>query len=151
MAIGSSAAWAIELFDLPLVDVTRGEDAGDFSCPGSVLRVVPEDSPITAGLPASMAAFFSRSSAWKRVKPEKDKDEEADEDEREVETLLRYAPTRVLLSGWIRSPEVIADRAAWMRASHGSGDVHLFGFRPQYRGWSQGVFQLLFRALLFDR
>ena len=58
------------------------------------------------------------------------------------------APTRVLSSGWIKNPEVIAGRAAWVRVSHGAGRVHLFAFRPQYRGWSQGTFQLLFRALL---
>jgi hypothetical protein len=37
-----------------------------------------------------------------------------------------------------------------VRATHGQGAVHLFGFRPQYRGWSQASFQLLFRALLFE-
>jgi hypothetical protein len=26
--------------------------------------------------------------------------------------------------------------------------VHLFGFRPHYRGWSQATFHLLFRAAL---
>jgi len=147
LAIGSSARWAIELFDLPLVDVTRGEEAGDFSCPGSVVRVVPADHLVTGGLPESMAAFFSRSSAWKL---DEDTVKETG-DEREIATRLTYAPTRVLLSGWIRSPEVIAGRAAWVRARHGEGSVHLFGFRPQYRGWAQGTFQLLFRAMLLDR
>jgi len=139
ITMGSSAAWAIELFDLPLADVTQGDEAGEFSCPGSVLRALPVEHDLTAGLPASVALFFSRSAAWEL-------DEEAD-DERELDVLLRYAPTRVLYSGWIREPEVIADRAAWVRAEHGEGEVHLFAFRPQYRGWSQDAFELLFRAL----
>lgn len=67
-----------------------------------------------------------------------------------LQTLLSYAPTRVLLSGWIRKPEVIENRGAWIRAAHGQGAIHLFGFRPQYRGWSQGTFPLIFRAALFD-
>ncbi len=146
VAIGSSATWAIELFDLPLEDVTRGDEAGEFSCPGSVLRTVPETAGrgarLTAGLPASIPIFFSRSAAWK---PADDAGDEADE----LEVLLRYAPTRVLLSGWVRAPEVIAGASAWIRAPHGAGSVDLFGFRPQYRGWSQGTFQLLFRAILF--
>jgi len=37
-----------------------------------------------------------------------------------------------------------------VRVEHGKGAVHLFGFRPQYRGWSQAAFQLLFRALLLE-
>ena len=65
--------------------------------------------------------------------------------------LLRYAPRDVLLSGWIRQPEVIADRAAWVRARHGEGTVHLFAFRPHYRGWAHGTMPLLFRAILLDR
>jgi hypothetical protein len=65
-------------------------------------------------------------------------------------TLLRYAPRRVLLSGWIRQPEVVEGKSAWVRAEHGEGAVHLFGFRPHYRGWTQGTFQLLFRAILLD-
>ena len=143
VAVGSSAQWAIELFDLPLEDVTRGD--GDFSCPGSVLRTIPADHVLTTGLPSSLPIFFSRSAAWTIG----DAKEDGTNGERTIETLLRYAPTRVLLSGWIRSPEVIADHAAWVAASHGKGRVHLFGFRPQYRGWSQGSFQLLFRAILF--
>ena len=85
--------------------------------------------------------FFSRSSAW-------EEDPDAAKDGPELDVLLRYAPTHVLYSGWIRAAEVIEGKAAWMRAGVGEGGVHLFGFRPQYRGWAQGTFQLLFRALL---
>ena len=150
ICIASSASWAIELFDLPLADVTRGEGSGEFSCPGSVIRTVVDEHRFTTNLPESVAVFFSRSSAWKVTKPEEPKDEVATTDSRAVEVLLRYAPTRVLLSGWIREPEVVADRAAWVRAEHGEGSIHLFGFRPQYRGWSQQAFGLLFRAVFIN-
>jgi len=150
IVVGSSAGWAVELFDLPLTDVTRGEEAGEFACPGSVLRTLPtEGERLTGGLPGSMAAFFSRSSAWRIEEEEHEEDENGSNGKRALDVLMRYAPTRVLLSGWVRSPEVIADQAAWVRAEHGAGTIDLFGFRPQYRGWSQGTFQLLFRALLF--
>jgi hypothetical protein len=143
VAIEDSCAWAVGLFGLPLVDVTRGEDGGDVSCPGSVLRAVPTDAPLAAGLPSSLAVFFSRSLGW-RV------DDDGHDDGPAPEVLLRYAPSRLLLSGWIRGADVLEGRAAWVRAPVGRGRVHLFGFRPQYRSWSQGAFQLLFRALLLD-
>jgi hypothetical protein len=146
ITLGSSSDWAVDLFGLPLTDVTRGESAEDFSCPGSVLRAVPVKSPWTVGLPSSMAAFFSSSSAWKLDK-QSESDPEVDVD---VQVLLRYAPSRLLLSGWIREPQTIEGQAAWVTASVGSGDVHLFGFRPHYRSWAQGTFQLLFRALLLE-
>ena len=143
VAVEDAAAWAVELFDLPLVDVARGAEAGEFSCPGSVLRAVPRASEATAGLPESVALFFSRSSAW-RV-------EKRDGDGPAPEVLLEYAPTRTLLSGWIRAGERIAGRAAWVRADHGAGRVHLFAFSPHYRSWTQQTFGLLFRALLDGR
>ena len=67
-----------------------------------------------------------------------------------MRTLLSYAPTRLLLSGWISSPEVLEGSSAWIEANVGQGPVHLFGFRPQYRGWSQGTFHLIMRAILID-
>jgi hypothetical protein len=154
ITLGSSSRWAIDLLRLPLNDVTRAASAPtakDFSCPGSVLRGIPEDTPWTVGLPDSVALFFSRSAAYR----------DFDEKEREAaglpkdlkikpQVLMRYAPTRLLLSGWIQKPETIAGHGAWLRVPHGAGRVHLFAFRPQYRGWSQAAFHLVFRAMLFE-
>ena len=114
-------------------------------------RQVPESHRLTSGLPDSVALFFSGSCAWKVEKAKPPENEVAREDARRLEVLLRYAPTRLLSSGWVRSPEVIAERAAWVRAEHGAGAIHLFGFRPQYRGWSEEAMKLLFRAALLDR
>jgi len=146
VTLGGSSQWAIDLFELPLVDVTSGEQAAGFSCPGSVLRGIPETDPYTTGLPASLALFFSRSAAWREMTEEER--EQAGLSERATKTLLRYAPTRVLMSGWIAAPETIEGRAAWIVAPHGRGRAHLFAFRPQYRGWSQATFSLVFRAIL---
>ncbi len=62
---------------------------------------------------------------------------------------LRYASERVLYSGWIQNSSVIEKHAAWVHAEVEAGDVHLLGFRPQYRSWSEASFQVLFRAILF--
>ena len=67
VTLGSSSAWAIDLFELPLVDVTRGSEADGFTCPGSVLRTIPADQPQLVATSDSIAVFFSRSSAWRRM------------------------------------------------------------------------------------
>jgi hypothetical protein len=54
------------------------------------------------------------------------------------------------MSGWARSPETIQGESAWVRAAHGEGEVHLFGFSPHFRGWCQGTFPLVFRAILLE-
>ncbi|MHC4731724.1 MAG: M14 family metallopeptidase [Planctomycetota bacterium] len=151
VTFASSCRWAIELLRLGLVDVSTGEEAGDFSCPGSVLRGVPEpDGPFTAGLPSSVTLFFSRGCGAWRPMTEKERKEAKIPDGQVMEVLLRYAPTRVLLSGWIREPEVIAGHSGWVRAEYGAGHVHLLGFRPQFRGWTQATFPLIFRAIFLD-
>ena len=150
LSLGSSCQWAIDLFEFPLVDVTREEDGREFSCPGSVLRAIPTDGHrMTAGLDHSIALFFSRSAAF-RLMTEKERKEAQLDNDRAIDMLLRYAPTRVLLSGWVRKPEVIENQGAWIRVGHGAGQVHLFAFRPQYRAWTQATFPLIFRAMLFE-
>ncbi|MEO2163185.1 MAG: M14 metallopeptidase family protein [bacterium] len=148
VAVGRSSSWAADLFRLPLVDVTRGEEAQGFSCPGSVVRCIPEapGTVTTAGLPASVPVFFSSSSAWKRLEEEAAREANLDPDA-DLTVLARYAPRRALLSGWAAEPERIEGQIAWLSARHGEGSVHLMGFRPQYRSWSQGAFHLLLRAL----
>lgn len=150
ITLGSSSRWAVELLELPLVDVTAASGAKEFSCPGSVLRGIPApDHPLTAGLPSSVALFFSKSAGW-RTMTDDEKEKAGHSDKRKTETLLEYASTRLLLSGWISRPDVIEGQSAWVRAPHGQGRVHLFGFRPHYRAWSQATFPLLFRAMLLD-
>lgn len=133
IAMGSSGRWAIELFRLPLVDVTAESKAKEFSCPGSVLRGIPDPKhALTAGLPDSIALFFSRSAGWRLMSAEERK-KAGGLAEGKIETLLFYDSTRLLLSGWISAPEVLGGQSAWVRAEHGKGRVHLFGFQPHYR------------------
>lgn len=144
IAMESSARWANDLFELGLKDAARG---GDFACPGSVLRAVPGPAALAAGLTASQALFFSRGSAW--TLDSVAAANSADAKHIQAEVVLRYATERVLYSGWIQGSEAIEGQAAWVHASVEAGDVHLFGFRPQYRSWSEAAFPLLFRALVF--
>jgi hypothetical protein len=149
VAIGSSTKWAVDLLKLPIMDVTTTPEAKEFNCPGSVLRAVPQGtSAFTSDLDDSIAVFYSRGQAFREMTDKERAD--TGSEKTKVDFLLRYASTRLLVSGWIQKPEAIADRGAWVRATHGKGAVHLFGFRPQYRGWSQATFQLLFRAMLFE-
>jgi hypothetical protein len=145
IAVGRSAQWAIELFQLPLEDTARGKEAGDFSCPGSVLRARLEHVAGDSLSPAEARfehVFFSGSHAWKAT------------DAKSVDapqTLASYAASDLLHSGWIRNPSAIAGKAAWVRADVDRGRVHLFAFSPYYRSWSQGTFHWLLRAVMDER
>lgn len=148
ITIGSATPWAISLLKAPLVDVTAEPAGREFSCPGSVLRAIPERSDLTAGLPASVSLMFSRGAAYREMTADERK--ASGSTDAKPEALLRYAPTRLLQSGWIAKPEVIEGKAAWIRVPHGKGRAHLFGFQPQYRGWPTGTFQLVHRAAMLE-
>ncbi|WP_197453844.1 M14 family metallopeptidase [Caulifigura coniformis] len=148
VAFDGSCHWAIELFQLPLKNVLKEPGARDFSCPGSVLRGVVKPHPWTAGLPDDVALFFSGSVGWNVMsKSERDA---ANRIEATVSTLLEYAPTQLLLSGYISHPKALEGSSAWVHIPMEQGQIHLFGFRPHYRGWSQATFHLLFRAILLS-
>ena len=140
VAVGSSAPYAVDLFDLAVEETSRGEGAGDFLCPGSVLRT--ELGPAAAGLPLARApaVLFSGGHAFALRAPAPG--------ETEAESVLQFARERLLLSGWIRGESAIAGRSAWVRASFGQGEVHVLGFEPQYRGWSEAAMAAVLAVLL---
>jgi hypothetical protein len=144
IACQSSATWVIKQFDLPLTDVISKKGSASFSCPGSVLRTVPREHPLTAGLESSIPMMFAGSRAWSIDKPSKDAEPKAER----VDALLQFPARNLLYAGYLEGADVIAEHNAWVHARVGQGDIHLFGFRPHYRGWSQATFPLMFRAIL---
>ena len=56
----------------------------------------------------------------------------------------------VLLSGWIRGPEMVTRKAAAVALRYGKGRVVLLGFRPQHRAQTPGTFPFLFGALYWS-
>jgi hypothetical protein len=141
---------AVDMFGLPVRDVTRSPDAGGFSCPGSILRIDLDTSePLAYGMEPHTAGFFSDSSAYEIAGPAPVR--AAGNGEGAVRTVARYAEKDLLVSGWIESEGVIAGRAAVVEAKVGAGRVVLIGFRAQNRGESLATFRLLFNALFTAR
>jgi hypothetical protein len=106
--------------------------ATDFYCPGSLLRVVMERHPLTAGLPPAAAIWFENSPAF------------------EVESgtaVARYPAESPLLSGWLTGEKQLYGKAALVEAPLGRGRVVLFGFRPQYRAQSWASYPALLNAI----
>jgi hypothetical protein len=145
---GDASNWIVDVCSLPLVEVTGESSGRGFVCPGSVLRGIVEPHALTAGLPHDISLFFDSSKGWREMtKAEQDKAQAAPH---AVKTLLNYASNRLLISGKIEQPEVIEGRSAWVTTKHGQGTVHLIGFSPHFRGWTQQTMHLLFRAMLLS-
>ncbi|MBA4124917.1 MAG: hypothetical protein H0X72_20930 [Acidobacteria bacterium] len=141
--LNRASNFAIEQFNLPVKDVTKGLNKKDFYIPGSILRTELDTThPIAKGLRAESIAWFEDSPAF------------------EIQTdplalvnnfkiIARYPsnPKDILLSGWALGAEKLAGKAALVEFTIGKGKIVLFGFRPQYRGQSLATFPLLFNAI----
>jgi hypothetical protein len=142
VALSSAAEYVIDELALPVRNALgRGSD---FAVAGSLLRAdVAGDHPVTYGLPSELAVFQDEALAFDTALP-------GPELERRVLASYAAAHQDVLLSGWIRSPEAIARKAAAVALSYGKGKVVLLAFRPQHRAQTPGTFPFLFGALYWS-
>jgi hypothetical protein len=154
--LNRSSDFAIEQFNLPIRDVTKGLARKDFYIPGSILRTELDiNHTIARGMPRESIAWFENSPAFEmtggiEVTPasEKSGTQSADGEIR-YRIVARYPekPENILLSGWALGAEKIAGKAALVEVTMGNGKIILFGFRPQYRGQSLATFPLFFNAI----
>jgi hypothetical protein len=148
ICLGQSSGLAIDMFGLPIRDVTH--DAGDrLFVPGSVLRLDLDPArPLAYGMPAQTAAFFAFSAAFEAAPAAAGGGRGSDPSPAAgIETIAHYGAKDLLISGWLEGEDVIAGRAAVVQAAVGSGRVILFGFPVQHRGQSHATFRLLFNAV----
>ena len=162
--LNRSSQFAIEQFNLPIKDVTRGLNRKDFYIPGSILRTeLRSDHPLTKGMPKESIAWFEngpvfdyvvRDDSVPRVVVSDGSTVDAQSKltapgSMQVRFIAKYPddPSKILLSGWALGAEKIAGKAALVEVKMGKGKIILFGFRPQYRGQSLATFPLLFNAI----
>ncbi len=141
VALDSSTSYFIELFGLPVVDVLDGVTEDRFSAPGTMLRLLVDNThPIGFGLQAEEAAYFATSPAFRTAVPD------ARFDRRVV---ARYPDHRddILVSGYLKGAELLERRAAVVEFRVGQGRVVLIGFRAQHRAQPHRTFKILFNAL----
>ncbi len=141
--LNRASNFAIEQFNLPVTDVTRGLTRKDFYIPGSILRTELDTAhPIAKGMPKDSIAWFEDSPAFE-IKT----DPLALANNFKIIARYPSNPKDILLSGWALGAERLAGKAALVEFTVGKGKIVLFGFRPQYRGQSLATFPLLFNAI----
>ena len=134
--LNESARYATTTLGIPARDVIRGVPAREFYSPGSLLNVtLDRQSPLTRGLPANITIWSEQSPAWEVPA---------------AESVADYPQSSILASGWLLGETKLAGRSALIHRHVGSGQVVLFGFRPQYRAQSYQAFKLFFNSLLLQ-
>lgn len=142
VALDGACEAAIAALYLPVANVLERVRSEEFSCPGSLLRLIVDSThPIAWGYERETVAMFVGSPAFD-LRPGHGLGHGA-----EPRIVARYPLTSPLLSGWLTGAELIAGRAALVEAPVGRGRVVLFGFRPQFRTQTWASYRLLFNAL----
>ncbi|MBZ0111008.1 MAG: hypothetical protein K8J08_00970 [Thermoanaerobaculia bacterium] len=139
VALDSACAYAIDVFELPLIDEFLSSNP--VTAPGTSLRILVDTSqPLGFGLRPEEAAYFASSPGF-RTSPT---------DARfERQVIARY-PDNVadlLLSGYLDGGEQLERRPAMVDYRLGEGRVILIGFRAQHRAQTVRTFKLLFNSL----
>ena len=139
IAWGGATLLPVEEFPLPLKSAVKDARPGQFSCPGSILRVfVDNRAPQGYGMPEEASAVFYNDVAFDATAPLGDVS---------VKAIVKYPGSGLLKSGWIAGEELLADRIAAAEVRYGKGRVVLYGFAVQMRAQPHGTFKLLFNAI----
>ncbi|GAB3491831.1 M14 family metallopeptidase [Spirosoma knui] len=153
VAFDGASDFAIELFGLPVKNVTEGLSSQQFYIPGSLIRtVIDTKHPLAYGMQPEAAAAFSNSRAFEIVRQQREgeggREEVKAAPEPNVEVIASYAKKDLLMSGWaLNEDKYIAGKPAVVRTFQGKGNVVLFGFSPQFRGQPRGTYKLVFNTL----
>jgi hypothetical protein len=142
IALDSSSELAVNVLGAPLRDTTRGLSPNEYFCPGSVVKIVLENDPLTYGLPRETAGFCSFNTAFDVAARSS-----AETGAVTARIIARFANSNVLMSGWLEGEKAIAGKGAMAEVRSGQGRAVLFAFRPQHRGQAHATFRLFFNAI----
>ncbi|TJY35804.1 M14 family metallopeptidase [Pontimicrobium aquaticum] len=149
----SASDLAIEQLGLPVRNVISNLSSSNFFIPGSLIRMkVDTKNPLAYGMMDEVAASFNRSRAFQKVTQRKSGEggveNIADAPEANVIEVAKYADKDLLMSGWAMGEDrYLKNKSAMMHIPHGTGDIVLFGFRPQFRGQPRGTYKLIFNSI----
>ncbi len=150
---GSSCAFAIEQFDLPVTDLSRDLAREGFYSAGSIMKMYYSNGhPVAWGMPVEGAAFWSRGSIFGHAGPEV---VAGNPHTREAIAVAVFPGSEseepsageMLLSGYAENTDLLQLKATVMHIPYGEGDIVLFGFNFHNRAQSYATFKLFFNSL----
>ncbi len=145
ICLNSSFQLPIDLFRLPLRDISRSYPSTEFFLPSSILKVdVDTTHPIAYGM-ANTADIVSFGSPVFEFLEEANKEELLTD----IKVIARYPNSNPFRSGRLIGEEILHNKPALIEVERGEGRIILFGFRPQNRAQTHGTFMLFFNSLYY--
>jgi len=140
ITLGRSSTLPINKFAAPFRDALSGVTREQFLCPGSVLRVmVDETHPVGYGMKAEADAYFTNSTVL---------DPAPSFSTMQAAIIVRYPGSDLLRSGWLHGESYLANKVGAAEVRLGKGRMILLPLRVQHRAQPYGTFKLLFNSIL---
>ncbi len=140
IALGQSSMLLLDKFAAPYGDSLRGLKREDFFCPGSILRVLVDNThPIAYGMKEEANADFTNSMALEAV---------PSFSSMKSSIVVRYPSSDILMSGWLQGESHLYNKVGAAEVRLGSGRMILLPLRVQQRAQPYGTFKLLFNSIL---
>ncbi len=141
ITLGPSCDWAVNSLGLRLKNVTTGLENQDYYLPGSLMKVMLDQThPLAFGMPRETFLLAVQSPAYEVTGGGQGGAPDA-------AVVGRYAPTGALMSGWVLGAKYIEDKAVILDVPLGQGRVVLIAPRVQFRAQTRGAYRLLFNAI----
>ena len=152
ITLNASCQLPIDLFKLPLRDISRDYTSTEFFCPSAILRIELDNThPIAFGMGREVDMLSYGSPVLDFLESEevsKDKDYIPFANLKVVAGFPDYNPFR---SGRLIGDTVLRKKPVLVEAEYGKGKIVMFAFRPQNRAQTQGTFMLFFNSLYYGQ
>ena len=140
ITIGRSATLLMDEFAAPFRDSLQGISREEFLCPGSIVRVLVDNThPIAYGMPDQANASFSNSLVLEPV---------PSFSTMQSSIVVRYPTGDILQSGWLHGESYLYNKVGVAEVKLGKGRMVLVPIKVQQRAQPYGTFKLLFNAIL---
>jgi len=127
-------------FRFPFTNVAEKLQKAGLNCPASLLKVkLLPDHPLTCGMQSEAGILTSADQVFQTNLPAFDMDRRI---------IASYPEDHILLSGYCKKQELLGNYAAMVWLRKGKGNLVVYGFSPQFRASTPGVYKLLFNGLL---
>ncbi|HYK88356.1 MAG TPA: M14 metallopeptidase family protein [Acidobacteriota bacterium] len=140
IALGQSSLLLMDKFAAPYRDSLHEIKREDFFCPGSIVRVLVDNThPIAFGMKEEAGADFTNSMALEAV---------PSFSTMKSSIVVRYPSSDILMSGWLQGESYLYNKVGVAEVTLGKGRMILIPLRVQQRAQPFGTFKLLFNSIL---
>ncbi|MBA4323092.1 MAG: hypothetical protein C0408_09780 [Odoribacter sp.] len=152
ITLNSSCQLPIDLFKLPLKDISKDYPSTEFFCPSAILKVeLANDHPVTFGMGSNTDILSYGSPVLDFLNAEELSKNKDCLPLSNLKVIAGFPDTNPFRSGRLLGDQILRKKPALIEASYGKGKIVMFAFHPQHRAQTHGTFMLFFNSLYYGQ